>query len=287
MGYKGSFSLAYGTVTLLRETRLHLKQFKFYGLLGPTNCGKTTLMRAISQEKVEGFPKRDELVTIFVEHDVHETEIEPPSKEWPTGKMNIDLCGWEFVLHTCNVYFKKEPAISEEDAKKSLGELGFKAKELGVNLKAAADISNPITTYSGGWKVKMQLACAQLINADILMIDDPTGHLDVKNIEWVKQWLGGFPGSIITTSANTVFLNQMCSHLIDFNDRKLRTFKGTPGTVLTEYVEKYPEKVSYFELSDKNESWIFPIPGTLEGIKSRGRAILKISNVAFRYPTHE
>ena len=66
---------------------------KFYGLLGPTNCGKTTLMRAISQEKVEGFPKQDELVTIFVEHDVAETEIEPPSKEWPTGKMNIDLTG--------------------------------------------------------------------------------------------------------------------------------------------------------------------------------------------------
>jgi ATPase subunit of ABC transporter with duplicated ATPase domains len=35
------------------------------------------------------------------------------------------------------------------------------------------------------------------------MIDDPTGHLDVKNIEWVKQWLGNFPGSIIATSANT------------------------------------------------------------------------------------
>merc|ERR1719446_636803 len=78
--YKGSFSLAFGTVTLLRETRLHLKKHKFYGLLGPSNCGKTTLMRAIAEEKVEGFPKRDELVTIFVEHDVEEREIEPPSK---------------------------------------------------------------------------------------------------------------------------------------------------------------------------------------------------------------
>merc|ERR1719231_961508 len=107
--YKGSFSLAYGTTTLLRETKLHLKKNKFYGLLGPTNCGKTTLMRAISQEKVEGFPKREELVTIFVEHDVAEVDIEPPSKEWPTGKMNIDLCGWEFVLHTCNEFYKMDP----------------------------------------------------------------------------------------------------------------------------------------------------------------------------------
>merc|ERR1719199_2069152 len=217
--YKGSFSLAYGTVTLLRDAKLHLKKNKFYGLLGPTNCGKTTLMRAISQEKVEGFPKRDELVTIFVEHDVEEREIEPPSKEWPTGKLNIDLNGLEFVVDTCNNIYKKEPAITMEVALKALAELGFKNKTEKINMAAAAEMCNPITTYSGGWKVKMQLACAQLINADILMIDDPTGHLDVKNIEWVKNWLGNFPGSIIATSANTVFMDQMCTHIVDFNDR--------------------------------------------------------------------
>merc|ERR1712166_797152 len=219
--YKGSFSLAYGTVTLLRETKLHLKKNKFYGLLGPTNCGKTTLMRAISQEKVEGFPKRDELVTIFVEHDVAEVEIEPPSKEWPIGKMNIDLNGWQFVMHTCNNFYKKHPPLEEETVLQALGDVGFKHKDRGVNLTAAADMNNPITTYSGGWKVKMQLACAQLINADILMIDDPTGHMDVKNVQWVKNWLKNFSGSIIATSANTVFLNEMCTHIVDFHDRKL------------------------------------------------------------------
>merc|ERR1719299_186388 len=75
--YKGNFSLAYGTLTLLRDTKLHLKKFKFYGMLGPNNCGKTTLMRAISREQVEGFPKRDELVTIFVEHEVEERMLQP------------------------------------------------------------------------------------------------------------------------------------------------------------------------------------------------------------------
>jgi elongation factor 3 len=148
-------------------------------------------------------------------------------------------------------------------------------------------MNNPITTYSGGWKVKMQLACAQLINADILMIDDPTGHLDVKNIEWVKQWLGNFPGSIIATSANTQFMNQMCTHIVDFHERKLRQFKAAKGEVLTKYVEAYPEKASYFELSDKNEKWVFPLPGMLDGVKSRGRTILKMTDVTFKYPTHE
>merc|ERR1712137_1238144 len=132
-----------------------------------------------------------------------------------------------------------------------------------------------------------QLACAQLINADILMVDDPTGHLDVKNVAWVKQWLGAFPGSIISTSANTHFLNEMCTHIVDFHDRKLRQFKSAKGSVLSDYVKLYPEKSAYFELTDKNEKWIFPIPGTLEGVKSRGRQILKMNMVAFRYPTHE
>merc|ERR1711871_652604 len=113
------------------------------------------------------------------------------------------------------------------------------------------------------------------------------GHLDVKNIQWAKNWLGNFPGSIIATSANTLFLNEMCTHIVDFNDRKLRQFKSAKGTVLTDYVKAYPEKAAYFELSDKNEKWVFPVPGALEGVKSRGRTILKMQDVTFKYPTHE
>merc|ERR1712224_142156 len=192
-----------------------------------------------------------------------------------------------FVLHTCNVHYNKSPPIDKDTAIKALGDVGFKNKERGVNVTAAADMNNPITTYSGGWKVKMQLACAQLINADILMIDDPTGHLDVKNIEWVKNWLGNFPGSVIATSANTIFLNEMCTHIVDFHERKLRQFKAEKGTVLTKFVETYPEKASYFELSDKNEKWVFPTPGALEGVKSRTKQILKMTDVTFKYPTHE
>merc|ERR1712190_645527 len=73
--YKGSFSLAYGTLTLLRDTKMHLKRNRFYGLLGPNQCGKTTLMRAIANEQLEGFPKRDELKSVFVEHEIEDEEV--------------------------------------------------------------------------------------------------------------------------------------------------------------------------------------------------------------------
>ena len=95
--YKGEFSLAYGALTLLNNTKLHLKQNRFYGLLGPNNCGKTTLMRAIANEQVEGFPKKDELKTIFVEHEIQEMEVGEDDKGFPI--LNIDLCGVDWVVH--------------------------------------------------------------------------------------------------------------------------------------------------------------------------------------------
>merc|ERR1712226_284806 len=96
-----------------------------------------------------------------------------------------------------------------------------------------------------------------------------------------------FPGSIICTSHFSPFLDKMCTHIIDFQDRKLKTFKGTKGKVLTQFVEKYPEKKAYFELSDEVMRFAFPLPGAMEGVKSRSRTILRMNNVTFQYATKD
>ena len=125
----------------------------------------------------------------------------------------------------------------------------------------AANLENPITSYSGGWKIKMQRCAAQLPYADVLLLDEPTGHLDVDNIKWLEDWLESFQGSIICTSHFSSFLDRMCTHIIDFQERKLKTFKGVKGTCLTQFVEKYPEKKAYFELSNDIMKFTFPEPG--------------------------
>merc|ERR1712207_53923 len=107
--YKGSFSLAYGTLTLLRDTRMHLKRNKFYGLLGPNQCGKTTLMRAIAREQLEGFPKRDELKSIFVEHEIEDEEVGVQDDGFPI--LSVDKPGWWWVMHTCNDIYQVETKV--------------------------------------------------------------------------------------------------------------------------------------------------------------------------------
>jgi len=223
--YKGEFSLAYGALTLLNNTNLHLKQNRFYGLLGPNNCGKTTLMRAIANEQVEGFPKKDELRTIFVEHEITEVEVGEDDKGFPI--LNIDLCGVEWVVHCCNEIYNMTPKVNIEQVEKVMEEIGFGNMKKDIGKDRAADMGMGVTTYSGGWKMKMQLCAATLMNADILMLDEPTGHLDTTNIAWIKGWLGNFiknGGSIIATSHDSSFLNEMCTHLIDFQNRKLKVF---------------------------------------------------------------
>ena len=286
--YKGEFSLAYGALTLLNTTHLHLKQNRFYGLLGPNNCGKTTLMRAISKEQIDGFPKKDELRTIFVEHEIQEMEVGEDEKGFPI--LNIDLCGIDWVVHCCNVVYSMEPPVNAEQVEKVMMDIGFGYSKKDIGKDRAADMGMGITTYSGGWKVKMQLCAATLMNADILMLDEPTGHLDVTNIAWIKDWLKGFMdggGSIIATSHDSSFLNEMCTHLIDFQSRKLRMFTGARGNVLQDFVEKYPEKKSYFELRNDVVKFKFPEPGPLEGVKSMSKTLLKMTNVTFQYPTRD
>ncbi|MBI95831.1 hypothetical protein CL656_01650 [bacterium] len=287
--YKGSFSLAYGALTLLNNSHLHLKRNRFYGLLGPNNCGKTTLMRAIANEQVEGFPKRDELKTIFVEHEIQEREVGEDDKGFPI--LNIDLCGIDWVLDYCNVVCEMEPKVTSEQVETLMMDIGFGNSRQDFGKDRAADANMGVTTYSGGWKVKMQLCAATLMNADILMLDEPTGHLDTTNIAWIKNWLKNFiskGGSIIATSHDTSFLNEMCTHLIDFQNRKLKTFKGgTPGEVLKEFVDKYPEKVGYFELKNDIVKFKFPDPTPLDGVKSLSKSILKMKEVMYQYPSRD
>jgi elongation factor 3 len=309
--------LAYGSITLLRDTRLRLKKNMVYGLLGPNNCGKTTLMRAIANEQVEGFPKRDELRTVFVEHEIEEREVglhqeggvmgvfcegcEPsmlPGEKgkcwfcgecWPCSQQawpvyNVDLSGADWVVDTCNNVYGLEPKINRDDAERVMEDIGFGNSAKGM-VDRAADLSNGVTTYSGGWKMKMQLCAAQMMNADILMLDEPTGHLDVNNIAMIKDWLRAFPGTIIATSHDSGFLNDMTTHIIDFEDRKLKVFKGEVGSTLDRFVERYPEKRSYFELRNDKVKFVFPEPGPLEGVKSKGKTILKMADATFTYPT--
>jgi len=248
-----TFNLAYGAKILLNQTHLRLKRGQRYGLLGPNGSGKSTLMRAINNEQVEGFPKKDEVKTVFVEHDLDAADTEQTVIGWTQKK--LAEVGIEIELST---------------VESKLLEFGFLQEQF----------EGPITSLSGGWKMKLALARAVFEEPDILLLDEPTNHLDVKNVAWLEQYLTNSPCTSIIVSHDSKFLDNVIQHVIHYERFKLRRYRGS----LSEFVKKVPSARSYYELGASEMEFKFPEPGFLEGVKTKAKAIVRVTNMSFQYP---
>jgi len=255
-----TFTLAYGTKILLHNTKMKLLRGRNYGLLGGNDCGKTTLMRSIANNQVEGFPDTGQVKTVFVEADIqgeqsHLSCVDYVAIDESIAKMNIDKSKIREVLAT----------------------VGFTAD-------GKAKPEHAVSTLSGGWRMKLALARAMLQDADILLLDEPTNHLDVINVAWVKTYLNSLTNvTCMMVSHDTGLLNDCCTHMLKFDNLKLRNFKGN----LDEFVKVDPSARSFFSLKASKMKMKFPPPGPIEGVKSKGKALMKMANCTFTYPIND
>ncbi len=248
-----TFNLAYGAKILLNQTHLRLKRGQRYGLLGPNGSGKSTLMRAINNEQVEGFPKKSEVKTVFVEHDLDSADTEYTTIDWTMKKLS------DVGVET-----------TREDVTRQLQEFGF----------TDVMVSGLITSLSGGWKMKLALCRAVFETPDILLLDEPTNHLDVKNVKWLEDYLKASPCTSIIVSHDSGFLNNVVQHVIHYERFKLKRYRGN----LDEFVKKCASARSYYDIAESEMEFKFPEPGFLEGVKTKAKAIVRVSKMCFQYP---
>jgi elongation factor 3 len=246
------FSLAYGGMMLLNNTRLRLRKGQRYGLCGRNGAGKSTLMRAISKGQVEGFPSQDELKCVFVEHKLQGEDA---------GLSVIDFLKADEGLSN----------VEKSSIAETLLEVGFTEERQ----------NQPVGALSGGWKMKLELARAMLLKADILLLDEPTNHLDVENIAWLENYLLTHPEiTSLIVSHDSSFLDNVCTCITHYENKKLVYYKGN----LSKFVERRPEAKSYYTLAATSVKFSFPPPSILLGIRSNTKAILKMSNCTYTYP---
>ena len=252
------FKLAYGGKILLNTTNFHVRRGRIYGLLGYNGCGKSTLMRAISSGQLAGFPGADELMklrTCFVDHDIDGSEANTPT---------IDFCLQDSVLAP-------------------LGREKIREKLLGMNFTEEL-LGKPINMLSGGFKMLLALSRAVLSNADLILGDEITNHLDVKKQAWISDFLTGPECANVTTiviSHDPIFLNRVCTDVIHYENMRLKRYTGN----LDQFMEQCPMAKSYFTFKEADEmKFIFPEPGPLEGVKSKTKAIIQAKNLTFTYP---
>ena len=248
------FSLGYGGMLLLSNTNLRLLKGHRYGLCGRNGCGKSTLMRSIASGKLEGFPDQSVVKTCFVEHNQGE---------------DADISILEYAAKDPEIAGKGIERISEV-----LALVGFTPGPEGRQ-------SHKVGSLSGGWKMKLALARAMLMEADVFLLDEPTNHLDVANVKWLQEYLKTHTEiTSLIVSHDSGFLDEVCTDILHYENKKLACYKGN----LADFVKAKPEAKSYYTLSASNVQFKFPPPGILTGVKSSTRSILRMTNVSFTYP---
>eukprot|EP00927_Polykrikos_kofoidii_P060069 TRINITY_DN55139_c0_g1_i1.p1 TRINITY_DN55139_c0_g1~~TRINITY_DN55139_c0_g1_i1.p1 ORF type:complete len:1408 (-),score=281.64 TRINITY_DN55139_c0_g1_i1:363-4586(-) len=182
---------------LLKDTVLEIKRNHRYGVIGHNGCGKTTLMKELQACRVAGMPKDIRCVHV---------------SDADLGNMKVlEMSSISFVERDMP---EGETTLTANDA---LERVGF-PKEM--QDKAVSELS-------GGWRMRLLLACAMMKQADILLLDEPTNHLDVHAIEWLCEYLLSVKtGALMVISHDPHFLNAVCTDIVQYREKRLVYYKG-------------------------------------------------------------
>jgi ATP-binding cassette subfamily F protein 3 len=112
----------------------------------------------------------------------------------------------------------------EADTEKILLGLGFEHK----------DFTRKVSEFSGGWQMRIELAKILLRRPDVILLDEPTNHLDIESIQWLEDFLKGYPGSVMLVSHDRAFLDNVTNRTIEITLGKIYDFKCS----YSEYVDQ-------------------------------------------------
>lgn len=89
-----------------------------------------------------------------------------------------------------------------------------------------AQLSQPVSDFSGGWRMRLNLARALMCRSDLLLLDEPTNHLDIEAVIWLEGWLNAYRGTLLLISHDREFLDNTVNHILHIEHRQLTLYRG-------------------------------------------------------------
>ncbi len=224
----------YGAQTLFGDVSLQLNPACRYGLVGANGSGKTTLLRLLTRQEEPSsgsiaMPKR--LRMGVLEQDHYQYENEPILQVAMRGHVELwnAIQEKEKVLEEAEDHFDADRYSKLEDIILRLDGYSFEARA-GEILEGLGIPSNthhqPLSTLSGGFKLRVLLAQTLASDPDCLLLDEPTNHLDILSIRWLEIHLTEFPGCVIVISHDHRFLDNVSTHILDVDYETISLYAG-------------------------------------------------------------
>jgi ATP-binding cassette subfamily F protein 3 len=243
-----------GTKTLLDETSLTIYPGHKVGLVGANGTGKSSLLALIlgqiSLDKGEfSLPSGWQVATV--------------AQETPA----LDVSALEYVIDGDTEYRGLETQLvkaQSDDNGNLIALLHGKIDAIGgyaIHSRAAsllaglgfgeAEQSNPVKSFSGGWRMRLNLAQALLCRSDLLLLDEPTNHLDLDTMYWLEGWIKAYQGTLILISHDRDFIDGIVSEIIHVENTKLNYYKGNYTAFEHIRAERMSQQQAAFERQQK------------------------------------
>ena len=236
-------SMAYGHLPLLDSISIQLDRGERVAVLGRNGTGKSTLLKILGAE----LPPDSGSVWRAPGVGVARLEQDVPLS---STRSVFDVVVDGHTRHTA----EDERWIREHDADLVLSRLSLPGDAI-------------VDTLSGGWRRRVLLARALVGKPDLLLLDEPSNHLDIDAITWLEGFLAGYPGAIVFVTHDRVFLQRLATRIVDLDRGRLTSWPGDYPTYLRRKEEALANEASAQAAFDKTlaqeEVWL------RQGIKAR------------------
>ncbi|PSR82653.1 P-loop containing nucleoside triphosphate hydrolase protein [Coniella lustricola] len=288
-----SCSLVFHGRVLITDGTLELNFGRRYGLLGENGCGKSTFLKAIAAREYpipehvdiyllnEGAPPSDlgALEWVVTEAENEMTRLDKLAEqlledEGPESPVLMDLY---------DHMDKMDPSTFATRASLILTGLGFNKTTIHKKTK----------DMSGGWRMRVALAKALFVKPTLLLLDDPTAHLDLEACVWLEEYLKKWERTLILVSHSMDFLNGVCSSMIDMREKKLIYYGGNYDSYNKTRSEQETNQMKAYQKQQEEIAHIkkfIASAGTYANLvkqaKSRQKILDKMEADGFIQPVH-
>ena len=272
-----NLTVSYGGWTLFDNISFLINPKDRIGLVGKNGAGKTTLLRIITGEQqptsgavtINGectigyLPQTmrvadtttlvEETAKAFDEVLRLEAEIESLTREI-AERTDYESADYEQLLHRLNDAQDRYHILGGEtrdaDIEKTLLGLGFKRE----------DFTRATSEFSGGWRMRIELAKLLLRRPSIFLLDEPTNHLDIESIQWLEEYLKNYNGAVLLISHDRAFLDNVTTRTVELSLGKITDYKVPYSKYVVLRAERRQQQLAAYEnqqrMIEKTEEFI-------------------------------
>ena len=261
-------AVEFGGTTLFSDISFQINEKDRIALMGKNGAGKSTLLKILAgvrqptRGKVsapkdcvvaylpqhlmteDGRTVFEEASQAFAHLHAMEAEIDALNKEL-AERTDYESDSYMELIERVSALSEKFYAIDlthfEEDVEKALLGLGFER----------TDFDKPTSSFSGGWRMRIELAKLLLQNPDVLLLDEPTNHLDIESIQWLEEFLVGQAKAVLVISHDRKFVDSITTRTIEVTMGRIYDYKATYSHYLELRKERREQQQKQYEEQQK------------------------------------